>query len=481
MPDGGGGGARVTDAEIKKIQSTIHPDRPPRVVVTDGAQIPRERSLFVAWWVAVVAASLTLLALVIFVPDPYRRSLFAVFDGADTTLRLTIVSIACALVVGLLAGLGRASKNSIINGIASLYVEIIRGIPLLVQLFWIYYALAWFVKLPGFWSAVIGLTVCYGAYIGEIFRAGIQSISKGQWEAARSLGMSGGQAMRHVILPQAIRVVLPPIGNEFIALLKDSSLVSVLAISDLLRRGREFVAVNFTSFQTYTTVALIYLLMTLVFSRVVFYIERGMAIENREEGPVSFMHRLAAHGADFIVLYVLWMLINGIVETTVVGLAKELAYTEAPSFAGISAATWNYLDAGTFGGVSVRLWISLGLALAGYVLYTLLFWSKTGQTPGKMAVGLRIVGPDGGRLGLRRALLRLLPFLLVVVPVAIWRLYWGSKLTPDIDSFHLIPWTAYLWFVVPVAAMVVFFVTQLGRYGQGWHDKLAGTYVVRAS
>lgn len=477
----GSGPTGTTDAEITKIQSTLHPDRPPCVVVTDGAQIPRERSLFVAWWVAIIAAFLTLFYLVAVIPDPYRRSLFAVFDGAEMTLRITIVSIACALVMGLLAGLGRASKNTIINGIASLYVEIIRGIPLLVQLFWIYYALAWFVKLPSFWSAVIGLTVCYGAYIGEIFRAGIQSISKGQWEAARSLGMSAGQSMRHVILPQAIRVVLPPIGNEFIALLKDSSLVSVLAISDLLRRGREFVSVNFTSFQTYTTVALIYLLLTLIFSRVVFYIEKGMAIESKEEGPVSFMHRMAAHGADFIVLYVLWMLFHSIVEMTITGIAKELAFTEAAAFALVPAATWDYLANGTFGGAPVLLWISLGIALACYVAYMLIFWSRTGQTPGKMAVGLRIIGPDSERPGLRRALLRLVPFLLVVVPVAIWRLFWGSKLTPDIDSLYLIPWTAYLWFVVPVAALVVFAVSQRDRYGQGWHDKLAGTYVVRAS
>jgi polar amino acid transport system permease protein len=477
----GGTGMRATDAEIKKIQSTLHPDRPPRVVVTDGAQIPRERSLFVAWWVAIIVAFVAILVLTIFIPDPYRRSLFAVFDGAETTLRITIVAIACSLVMGLLAGLGRASKNAIVNGIASLYVEIIRGIPLLVQLFWIYYALARFVKLPSFWSAVIGLTVCYGAYIGEIFRAGIQSISKGQWEAARSLGMSGGQAMRHVILPQAVRVVLPPIGNEFIALLKDSSLVSVLAISDLLRRGREFVAVNFTAFETYTLVALIYLLMTLVFSRVVFYIEKGMSIEGADEGPVSFMHRLAAHGADFIVLYVLWMLFDGIVEAVVNGIAQEVALLEAPAFAGIPAATWNYLATGTAGGAPVMLWISLGIALVCFVVYMVAFWSRTGQTPGKMAVGLRVIGPDSQCPGLRRALLRILPFLAVVVPIAIWRLFWGSLLTGDIASLYLIPWTAYLWFVVPVAALVVFFLSQRDRYGQGWHDKLAGTYVVRAT
>ena len=124
------------------------------------------------------------------------------------------------------------------------------------------------IKLDPFTAAVIGFTVAYGAYMTEIFRAGIQSIAKGQMEAARSLGMNYIQAMRYIILPQAVRVILPPVGNEFVTLLKDSSLVSVLAVSDLTRRGREFVARTFLSFDTFTMVALIYLMLTLFFTRV---------------------------------------------------------------------------------------------------------------------------------------------------------------------------------------------------------------------
>jgi len=120
------------------------------------------------------------------------------------------------------------------------------------------------------------MSICYGAYMAEIFRAGIQSIPKGQMEAALALGLSRGQAMRKVILPQTIKVILPPIGNEFIALLKDSSLVSILAVADLLRRGREYASTSFRYFESYTVIALIYLVMTLFFSRLVAIMEERL-------------------------------------------------------------------------------------------------------------------------------------------------------------------------------------------------------------
>jgi polar amino acid transport system permease protein len=128
-------------------------------------------------------------------------------------------------------------------------------------------------------SAVIAMSVCYGAYMGEIFRAGIESIPKGQMEAARSLGMSYPQAMIHVILPQAFKTILPPVGNEFVALLKDSSLVSILAVSDLLRRGREFASESFTYFETYTMVALVYLVITLFLSKLVSIMEERTSVD----------------------------------------------------------------------------------------------------------------------------------------------------------------------------------------------------------
>jgi polar amino acid transport system permease protein len=214
-------------------------------------------------------------------PDPYFRILTFVPDGILVTFKVTVGAILLALVLGLFTGLGRLAKNPVINGVASLYVEVIRGIPLLVQIFYIYYALGRIVHIPDIYSAVIAMAVCYGAYMGEIFRAGIQSIPKGQMEAARSLGMTHTQAMSHIIIPQAVKVVLPPIGNEFIALLKDSSLVSILAVSDLLRRGREFASESFTYFETYTVVALIYLVITLFFSKLIGLMEERVGVDKR--------------------------------------------------------------------------------------------------------------------------------------------------------------------------------------------------------
>jgi polar amino acid transport system permease protein len=122
------------------------------------------------------------------------------------------------------------------------------------------------------------MAVCYGAYMGEVVRAGIESIAKGQREAALSLGMNGRQAMIHVILPQAVKVILPPVGNEFIALLKDSSLVSIIAVADLLRRGREYASESFTYFETYTVIALIYLIITLFFSKIIGVMEERVSV-----------------------------------------------------------------------------------------------------------------------------------------------------------------------------------------------------------
>ena len=241
------------------------------IEVGEGAAIPHksDAGLFTAWRIAFFGAIAICCYLAFGKPDSYMAIFKFVPDGILVTFKVTVGSILLAIVVGLIAGLGRISTNRIINGAASLYVEVIRGIPLLVQLFYIYYALGRFVKIPDILSAIIAMAVCYGAYLAEIFRAGIQSIPKGQMEAALSLGMSRGQAMRQVILPQAFKVVLPPIGNEFIALLKDSSLVSILAISDLLRRGREYASETFSYFETYTVIALIYLIMTLFFSKLI--------------------------------------------------------------------------------------------------------------------------------------------------------------------------------------------------------------------
>lgn len=173
----------------------------------------------------------------------------------------------------MLTGLGRISDNRIINLIASTYVEVIRGIPLLVQIFYIYYALSRFVQVSGVTSAVVAISFCYGAYMGEVFRAGITAISKGQTEAARSLGFNRYQTMRLVVLPQAMRTILPPVGNECIAMLKDTSLVSIMAVPDIMQRARSFVGTTYLYFETYTLVAIIYLIITLLLSKAVSIME----------------------------------------------------------------------------------------------------------------------------------------------------------------------------------------------------------------
>jgi len=241
------------------------------------------------WWWLVAAVAGIIILLIVLRSDPYLDILIFVRDGLLITIVLTLMSFVFIIMLGLLGGLGRISKNPIIYFITSLYVEIIRGIPLLVQLMWWYFAAPVVIQAIGvaldiesmaqyranaIVLAVIGLVICYGAYMTEIFRAGIQSIHKGQMEAARSLGMTYLQAMRHVVLPQAMRVVLPPVGNEFIMLLKDTSLVSVVAVADLTRRGREFMAVHFNPIEVWMLISLLYLVMTLFSARVLTRLEK---------------------------------------------------------------------------------------------------------------------------------------------------------------------------------------------------------------
>jgi polar amino acid transport system permease protein len=247
-----------------------------------------------AWWwlVALVAGLIAILSIT--KPDPYWRIVLFVRDGIGVTILITVVSFVLMIFVGMLGGLGRLSTNKFIHLVTTLYVEIVRGIPLLVQLIWWYFAFPVIIRQLGDLThisflanyeanaillAIFGFVFCYGAYMSEIFRAGIQSIPKGQMEAARSLGMSYFQSMRYIILPQAVRVILPPVGNEFIALLKDSSLVSAVALADLTRRGREFMAANFDPLQVWTMIALLYLVMTLFSARIVNYMERRTKIE----------------------------------------------------------------------------------------------------------------------------------------------------------------------------------------------------------
>ena len=248
------------------------------------------------WWWLVVAIIGIIVLLAVLIPDPYWRIIKFVSDGILVSIGVTLVAFILTLFLGLLTALGRLSKIGIINWATTIYVEIARGVPLLVQLLFWYFAFPSLIQSFGrliqfepferylanpYFMAILGLTFCYAAYMSEIYRAGIQSISKGQNEAARSLGMTRGQAMRYIILPQAIKVILPPVGNEFISLLKDSSLVSVVSVADMTRRGREFMAANFLPVETWLMVALLYLVMTLISARLVAWIERKTRTEER--------------------------------------------------------------------------------------------------------------------------------------------------------------------------------------------------------
>jgi polar amino acid transport system permease protein len=197
--------------------------------------------------------------------------------GALATLRITALSIAVGLVIGLGAGLARVWPNSFLRSISSAYIELIRGTPLLVQIFLVYFGLpALGLNLDPFVAGVLAMGINSGAYVGEIVRGGIESIAQGQMEAALSLGMSWWQSMYYVVLPQALFRILPSLGNEFIALLKDSSLVSTIAIAELTRTGQIIITRTFKSFEIWVGVALFYFIMTYAISRAVRYSEKRM-------------------------------------------------------------------------------------------------------------------------------------------------------------------------------------------------------------
>jgi len=197
--------------------------------------------------------------------------------GLWVTLKISALSLVFALVLGLIAGLGRVSANPAARDMAAIYVELIRGTPLLVQMFIVYFFLGTVLDLSGFVAGVAALSVFTGAYVAEIVRSGIEGVSKGQMEAARSLGMSHWQAMRHVVLPQALKRSLPALAGQSINLVKDSSLVSIMALTDLTKAGREIVASTFSPFEVWFTVALMYLLLTGALSIYVRKLEKKMA------------------------------------------------------------------------------------------------------------------------------------------------------------------------------------------------------------
>ncbi len=218
-----------------------------------------------------------------------------VFKGLAVSLFVAVVAYVISLCIGLVMGLMRTSSNPILYNISSFYVEIVRGIPMLVLLLYIAFALTpifvGFLNLigipistrdiPGVMRAIAALAIGYGAFSAEIFRAGIQSVESGQHEAARALGMNYFQTMRLIVLPQAVRRVLPALGNDFIAMVKDSSLVAILGVQDLTQLTRLYYSSNFLYMQSLTMLAFIYLVMVILLTRFVRYMEHRLNRENR--------------------------------------------------------------------------------------------------------------------------------------------------------------------------------------------------------
>ena len=266
----------------------------------------RTRLATFPWWLVIVGLIIGATLWLITESPTYSEAFATIRTGMVVTLVITLISYAISLLIGLFTGLGRVSSNIVSQNIATLYVEVMRGIPMLVSIFFIALVLVpGIIEMMAFLGAkfteagltdigaslanmntksismsvraVIALSLTYGAYSAEIFRAGIQSVPVGQMEAARSQGMSYGQAMRNVVLPQAIRNVLPAIGNDFISMLKDSSLVSILAVRDITQIARLYAGHSFRYPEAYTTLSVMYLTMTMLLSLLVKLLERRLA------------------------------------------------------------------------------------------------------------------------------------------------------------------------------------------------------------
>jgi polar amino acid transport system permease protein len=256
----------------------------PIVVAIAAAQRRRRlvyQLLFGATWLVLIAGLVVLLTTRFdwqFLADWWWYML----RGAETTVLLTVFSIALACALAVAGALGRLSTNPLINGVASLYVSLIRGTPLLVQIFvWTYAVAELGLVLPLFWAGIVSLGVNYGAYMTEIFRAGIQAVPLGQREAAQALGMPERLIMRRIVLPQAIRIVVPAIGNDFIAMIKDTSLVFAIGIQELLFRANSAGRQTVNIMESLLFAAAVYWCLTLLFSFIQQRIERRMARSDR--------------------------------------------------------------------------------------------------------------------------------------------------------------------------------------------------------
>ena len=269
-----------------------------------NTQNDRSRFRGFPWWLVAIIGFLALMLWLIATDSDYNRAFHFIkgaFGGLEgfrqsglpgfigtgitVTIYTTLVAFAIALLIGLLAGLGRVNTNVVIRNVAITYIEFIRGVPTLVLIFTVALVLVPAVSnalglenqsISNTTRGIVSLAVIYGAFLAEVFRAGIESVPHGQTEAARSLGLNGRQAMRHVVLPQAVRNVLPALGNDFIAMLKDSSLISVLAVRDITQMARLHSGSTFRFRETYLVLTFLYLTMTITLSLILRWYEKRL-------------------------------------------------------------------------------------------------------------------------------------------------------------------------------------------------------------
>ncbi len=252
------------------------------------------------WWLVVVAATLAWMFFQVASSETYSQVLNTLSKGIWITVLVTLISYASACALGLALALGSMSRWLVVRQLSRLYVEVMRGVPIIVLLLYVAFVLApalvmawnwlgsWFEwevargrDFPLLWRAVIALTLAYASFLAEVFRAGLQSVDSGQIEAAEALGLTRWQRLRFIVFPQAFRTILPPLGNDFVAMVKDSSLVSVLGVTDITQLGKVTAAGNFRYFETYNVVALVYLTMTIGLSLVLRRFERRMRRNER--------------------------------------------------------------------------------------------------------------------------------------------------------------------------------------------------------
>ncbi|HEX2221919.1 MAG TPA: amino acid ABC transporter permease [Candidatus Limnocylindria bacterium] len=276
----GGGGAQGTEFTL---------DVPRRAPIVERITSARRRArvLFRIQFAAVWLILITLIVVGLYAggriePDWLGRNAPFILGGIGITILVSIASIVLATFMALIGALGRLSTNAIVYAVSSFYVSLVRGTPLLVQIYIVFFALPQLgIVLDPIPSGIVALGFNYGAYMTEIFRAGIQAVPHGQVEAAHAVGMPDRLIFRRIVLPQAVRIVIPAVGNEFIAMIKDSSLVSVITVQELLWRARNVGTRDARSIQAFLVAALVYWILTIIFSIFQERLERRLARSDR--------------------------------------------------------------------------------------------------------------------------------------------------------------------------------------------------------